>query len=198
MNTIKPAKHQDLVSENDPDDPLVVNLEIPKKDIIVYTYELHDDGGDEYIFTGKYNTYDVSKYNIQLSGKKLMRYYKCALQNENDRTYSTYGGGNSHVFVFEDREVKVIYLPYRFDNEIYKKCESDSYQIRTGVLGLQEMVEILEEKDLEYEIIGFTKDKIIYAFETEDQISGDLGIQEPRKYMSTYATLDDDSEILFL
>lgn len=178
--------------------PYDVELKLQDSDIIVQTYIIHNDWGDEYEFVGKYNTYDLEKYNILLSGKKLIKYYKCTLQEVADSGSGSYGGGNSHVFVFEDQKVDVVYLPYRFDCEIYRESKNDAYNVQVGMLEFKELIEVAEKDDMEYEIIGFTEDKIIYAFETEDDVMDSLKIENSRNYMSNYATLTENSEIYLL
>lgn len=191
LKPISEPKRLKYKDENkfDDDEPREFKLIIPEYNIIVYRFLIRNLSINEDYFNGKYNIYDLSEYDIELSGKKLIKYCKCPLRMTNGD--DSYSGGNSHVFIFEDQETKVIYLPYQYEST--DNQTDTNRKIKVDLIDYDDV-----NTDIAYEIIGFTKDKIICALQTEDDDSKILGIDQPEKYMNTYSKFDQNSKICYI
>lgn len=146
----------------------VYSLTIPniKEKIFIIDYEVdNQEGQDDELFNASAEPFDLSKLNIKLNNKPVRAYIRVIISTHNERTLSGYNWGKVHVFVFEDDSVEVVksegYLERCkcFDDEC--SCHL-KYSI--GHVSLDQFIELEEddeEKNRDFDFIGFTNDGVL-------------------------------------
>lgn len=184
IKLIKSYGHEELIQEppyNDSEDfgeqvnfYLIDKDELSEFKVKIIDYDFHGDGGDEDLYEGEYDIYNLSKYDITINEKKIKKYYKIFVSYSNSRTNTNYSHSYHHVFRYNDNSYDLITNTnpiHDVSSWTANKYKYPQY-FKITYFNMEELIQL----DKKYDIIGFTKDNAICYLPCEKNDSDKTGI----------------------